>query len=437
MAVVVSAVLVGGCGNGGNGEGGKLASSLYVLESKGGTLSEGTGESEVYILTLTGVSPSATVFHDRPIRDAETMGTGAFIAEWDTVFADYPPNAALTFDVPEQGVAVFTLDDPSYDAGAGTLSFRAEDLPLDDGGEAAGHAGAGLSGLPANFEGASLFIDGAGDEDADGDEGNALDASAVFSSREGTEYDTGIGPSVAVNNKGVAVEVHESDGYARLWYHVGVVENDRYISWGASHQHDTGVAPEVALRDDGTVVEVHMSENRDSLWYKVGAVDVANRTISWGESKKYDTGGSPMVAMQDDGTVVEVHQSGDTGVGLWYHVGTVDPAGKSVSWGESREWGTGSGPAVALSGDGTAVEVHAGAHAARVLVQRGGGGRRRQERLLGRVQGIRLQRGSIGGRKQERDGGGGPRRPRYGKADEPFRHAGEARRGGQVDLLVR
>ncbi|WP_250126677.1 glycosyl hydrolase family 18 protein [Chroococcidiopsis sp. CCMEE 29] len=169
---------------------------------------------------------------------------------------------------------------------------------------------------------------------------------------EGDRYDTGVSPDIALNNGNVVVEVHKSQNYDTLHYHVGKVEGDK-INWGGSIKYDDGVEPSVAIADDGLVVEVHKSQSHDTLWYHVGKVE--GDKINWGGSIKYDDGVEPSVAITNDGLVVEVHksQSHDT---LWYHVGKVE--GDKINWGGSIKYDDGAQPSVAITNDGLVVEVH-------------------------------------------------------------------------------
>lgn len=83
----------------------------------------------------------------------------------------------------------------------------------------------------------------------------------------GNSIDTGRNPSVAVNNNGVAVEIHERHNL-ELWYRVGMVDTDsKTINWGSSHKYDSGVQPHVAIDDHLNVVENHESQNHETLWY--------------------------------------------------------------------------------------------------------------------------------------------------------------------------
>jgi hypothetical protein len=182
---------------------------------------------------------------------------------------------------------------------------------------------------------------------------------STFSSS--VKYDSGINPSVALNDAGTVLEVHESDGLStNMWYHVGKLDSGRMtVDWGGSHKYDTGKAPSVALNNSHVAVEVHPSDGLSSnMWYHVGTVDPAGKIVNWGSSHKYDTGATPSIAINNHNVVVEVHQSDGPSTALWYHVGTVDPSAKTINWGSSVEYDNGDFPRVALTDDGYVIEVH-------------------------------------------------------------------------------
>ncbi len=119
-------------------------------------------EEGSYILTLTGVSPRTVYFSDRPQRSAGTLSTAEFINGWSANFGDAPPNAALLFTEsgqPGEDATIGAISDPVYDGETGTLTFRAKEIPLDEGEAAIDWRGDPLEQLPASFGEANLFID--------------------------------------------------------------------------------------------------------------------------------------------------------------------------------------------------------------------------------------------------------------------------------------
>jgi hypothetical protein len=70
----------------------QVVPSLFVLNSRGATLEKGK-------LVLTGVSPNAIVFADRPVRSAGHDLTSRIVEDWASgsdSFANDPPNATVS-----------------------------------------------------------------------------------------------------------------------------------------------------------------------------------------------------------------------------------------------------------------------------------------------------------------------------------------------------
>lgn len=167
-ANLLIAAFAGGCGKD-NGSSeveaqdpGAEATFLFVQEAQGGTLTPGTDDT--YALALEGVGAVTVMFTGRPMRQAATMDTAQFISQWDEMFADDPPNAALTFENVGGGgmnTAVFAISRPVYDADQRTLVYSAYDLLLGADAEVETAQGDTLAELPESFGPASLFIDSA------------------------------------------------------------------------------------------------------------------------------------------------------------------------------------------------------------------------------------------------------------------------------------
>lgn len=157
-----------------------------------------------------------------------------------------------------------------------------------------------------------------------------------------------------------------------IWYRVGVSDSGT-IAWRDVHHYDNGFPTGIASYADtvtpSTVVAVHNSypaEGRVS-WYRVGTVDRDLGVIFWGDSHQYDKALLPVVALYRN-TVVEVHNGsvmqgplGEVVASLWYRVGVVSPAAKTIVWGDSHQYDNGVAPSVAFDGD-TVVEVHSSSY---------------------------------------------------------------------------
>jgi hypothetical protein len=102
--------------------------SLFVLNSKGATLENGK-------LVLSGVSPNAIVFADRPVRSAGHDLTSRIVEDWASGsdnFAKDPPNATVSaFQKDGGGVrdAVVVLKSPKLEGD--NLSFEVDVLEGD------------------------------------------------------------------------------------------------------------------------------------------------------------------------------------------------------------------------------------------------------------------------------------------------------------------
>ena len=92
----------------------EVVPSLFVLNSRGANLQGGK-------LTLTGISPNAIVFADRPVRSAGHDLTSRIVEDWGNGsdnFAKDPPNATVSaFQKDGSGVrdAVVVLKNPKLD----------------------------------------------------------------------------------------------------------------------------------------------------------------------------------------------------------------------------------------------------------------------------------------------------------------------------------
>lgn len=126
------------------------------------------------------------------------------------------------------------------------------------------------------------------------------------------------------------------------------------IAIETGRHYGTGRSNAVALNDHGHVVEVHVVE--DNLYYRLGQVNFANRTIDWGGPERYGTGGVNAIALDNHDNVVEVHA--DAG-GSYYRVGRVDSVERTIEWGDSTPYVPGGANAIALDDGGNVVEVHA------------------------------------------------------------------------------
>ena len=174
--------------------------------------------------------------------------------------------------------------------------------------------------------------------------------------KDSVQIDAGLHPGIALNNNNYAVEVHQGAGATKLYYRVGIVGTDR-ISWGEVHEYESsGIHPRVAINNLNQVVEIHQSNTTATFWSSVGQIN-SDKTITWGTSHKCDSGYYPGVALDDSGRVLAVHQS-EAKIGLWYQTGYIISAANRVEWSQSQKYDDGYYPMIALNGDAQVIEIH-------------------------------------------------------------------------------
>jgi hypothetical protein len=169
-------------------------------------------------------------------------------------------------------------------------------------------------------------------------------------------------PAIALNNQNLAVCVYERDRKA-IFSVAGFVKPDTdTIGFGQEKMYDSGVTPSVALRDDGNALEVHKSESGKGLYCHTGPF--SNGNINWGDSDGGDNGQAPAAALAGN-VACEVHRSESSPSDLYYNVGTINTQKRSCSLSGGNFYytvpnGSGPSPAVALTSNLIAVEVHDG-----------------------------------------------------------------------------
>jgi hypothetical protein len=156
--------------------------------------------------------------------------------------------------------------------------------------------------------------------------------------RPAVNWDAGFHHSMAINDSGVVVQVHEAGrGGDGIYYRVGKLVinpgNDDYrIAWYGQwgNRYDTGINPAIAINNRNEVVAVHQVSNESLLHYRRGVVN--GGVIEFGESMRYDNHAElPAVALLDSGLVVEVHSLG----GLITRTGRLRPDNSAeIEWAE-------------------------------------------------------------------------------------------------------
>ena len=143
--------------------------------------------------------------------------------------------------------------------------------------------------------------------------------------------DKGHNPSVAVNEQGQVLSVHDS-GTGHLWYWSGQQQPDGSISWLRHGKYGTGTDPAVALNNAGKFVTVHQSENNDTLWLHTGTLNTQG-VPNFNDSVQYDSGVAPTIRFIDKDTdeLIERHQSANTGL-VWSWEISLSGIGLQATW---------------------------------------------------------------------------------------------------------
>jgi hypothetical protein len=161
-------------------------------------------------------------------------------------------------------------------------------------------------------------------------------------------WDGGFHTSIAINDNGLIVSVHESNATSGtgLYYRVGQLRNpaggDYTIAWSsgtAGVNYDDGINPHIALNNQNQVVEVHQVTWEWLLHYRRGTVSEGK--ITFAESQRYDDDAlQPAVALLDSGLVLEVHSSEE---GVYSRTGKLDPSNSTlIEWSPSVKYGDGN-----------------------------------------------------------------------------------------------
>jgi hypothetical protein len=169
-----------------------------------------------------------------------------------------------------------------------------------------------------------------------------VDQSITWLTPQAYLFDSGFHSSIAINNNGVILEVHESgSGGKGLYYRAGHLTNpaegDYTITWDSGQygiKYDDGINPHIAINNNNQVVEVHQVTGENLLHYRRGFAN--GGTISFGGSPRYDNNSSEAaVALLDSGLVVELHRSRTDG-NAYARTGVLDSDnGERIDWFDS------------------------------------------------------------------------------------------------------
>ena len=169
-------------------------------------------------------------------------------------------------------------------------------------------------------------------------------------------WDSGFHTSIAINDSGVIVGMHET-GYnsTGMYYRIGHLANPargKYsITWDSGFYgifFDDGINPHITLNNLNQVVESHQVPGESLLHYHRGTL--SGGTINFQPSQRYDNGGfAPALALLDSGFVAELHEGEP---GIFSRTGMLDPSDPAlIDWTNSVRIGdnTGEYPAIATN----------------------------------------------------------------------------------------
>ena len=174
--------------------------------------------------------------------------------------------------------------------------------------------------------------------------------------------------SVDINNNGYCVSTYRKEN--ELFCKVGKINPDlKTISWGSGIKYNTGGNMSVAINNNNKIVEVHQGyhggTNKYNHYYLVGSINTYSNTVSWINGMKYDTGGSLSISLDDNGNCMETHLGNPSilsnRANRYYLIGKVNFSTGIISWNDgSTLYDTGGNGDIAISSNGTCLEVHRG-----------------------------------------------------------------------------
>lgn len=150
--------------------------------------------------------------------------------------------------------------------------------------------------------------------------------------RTNTRYDDGVDPTCAVNGGGQVFEVHVTNAPGhKLWYRTGSIAlNDYTMKLICVDYHDYGVDPDVALNNAGVAVEVHKSPQKNELWLTLFNL-AANGALTKKFKCQYQGGQHPNVTINNHNILLGVHYD-PSARALVYVVGKVNQQGDGITW---------------------------------------------------------------------------------------------------------
>lgn len=176
--------------------------------------------------------------------------------------------------------------------------------------------------------------------------------------------DNGETPTIAINNQGLVIEMHESNGpSSELWTHIGQ-QNGTAITWGDSQDSGhSGDTPSVGLAYmNSHHVAVSVFESSGTIYCMIGTINSSSKTVSWSKLGTHFSGYNPRVAINNQRDVVVVFDNGSSTV--YSLVGQLNSSLDDISWASSAHSFDSAArgyAAVGLSDDGLVVTAYQGA----------------------------------------------------------------------------
>ena len=130
------------------------------------------------------------------------------------------------------------------------------------------------------------------------------------------ELDEGNKPSITINDGGVVILAYEHkihtpmETFDVLRYSIGQLQpDDTTIVWQPySEYDDSGVNPSVAINDSGVVAQINQSSDY-TLWCRVGKVNGEKNAVIWSHRQPYDyTGEEPTISINLQNTVIAAYK---------------------------------------------------------------------------------------------------------------------------------
>lgn len=166
-------------------------------------------------------------------------------------------------------------------------------------------------------------------------------------------HDLGNGktPQIGMSDVGI-LEVHESEDpnhAGDLWYSSGWWDSPG-ITWPTNEKYDTGHWPTIAVNNYGEVVEMHEGDSDGQVYYRLGTLQ--NYKITWmsNSAEPIATGTRPRVAINDAGVIVMAFESGNNVL-----LGVAQIAGNAIALTDTTLLGYAGAPSVALTADSRGV----------------------------------------------------------------------------------